>query len=182
MTTLEPLEQFKEKLKKDSVIKEEKNEDGINIICINSLPMSAKQLNSNRRTIYEYHPFIIKSADKQKFSDEIKPDIEELKLEILAVRKFKDKIPMLEKIAIIQQDSGEVFLIEDLLVSYDKFKDDSLLKNKALQLLADVKKIFRNGDFKMENIVYDTNTAKLLFTDVFPSEAHLINRKEEISV
>ena len=174
------LKQFKEKLKKDVIIKEEKDEDGINIISINSLPSSVKKVTSNRRDIYEYGAFIIKSADKQKFSGEIKPDIEELKLEILAVRKFKDKIPMLEKIAIIQQDSGEVFLIEELLVPYDKFKDDSLLKNKALQLLAEAKKIFRNGDFKMENIVYDTNTAKLLFTDVFPSEAHLINRNEEI--
>ena len=176
------VKQFKEELKKDSVIKEEKNEGGINIILINNLPSSVKKIKANRREIYEYGSFIIKSADKQKFSGEIKSDIEELKLEILAVRKFKDKIPMLEKIAIIQQDSGEVFLIEELLVPYDKFKDDSPLKNKALQLLENAKKIFRNGDFKMENIVYDTNTDKLLFTDVFPSEAHLINRKEEISI
>lgn len=174
------LEEFKERLNKDSItIKEEQASDGISIISISSLPSSAKKIISNRREIYEYGKFMIKSADKQKFSSENKPDIDELKLEILAVRKFKDKVPMLEKIAIVKQDAGKVFLIEELLVPYNKFKEDTLLNNKALLLLEEAKSIFKNGDFKVENIVYDTNETKLLFTDVFPSETHLINRKGE---
>jgi len=171
------LEEFKERLKADSItVKEEHVCDGINIIYISSLPTSAKKITSNRREIYEYGPFMIKSADKQKFSSDIKLNIEELKLEILAVKKFKNKIPILEKLAIItlQQDSEKVFLIEELLVPYDKFKENAQLKDRALQLLAKAKKIFKNGDFKIENIVYDANTDGLLFTDVFPSETHLI--------
>lgn len=169
------LKEFKDKLMEDSiVIEDEKMFDGINILTINSLPSSLNKIRSDRREIYEYGKFIIKSADKQKFSSENKTDIDELKLEILAVKKFGNKIPILEKLAIIQQDSGKVFLIEELLVPYDKFKDDIQLKEKASQLLVDARKIFKDGDFKMENIVYDNITSKLLFTDVFPSETHLI--------
>ena len=105
---------------------------------------------------------------------------EELKLEILAVRKFKDKIPMLEKLAIVQQDSGKVFLVEGLLIPYEEFKEDIKLKDKALQIVANTKKIFKNGDFKIENVVYDKNSNELLFTDVFPSEAQLINTTVEL--
>ena len=169
------LKEFKKKLIEDSVeIKDEQVCEEINIIILNSLPKAVNKILSNRREIYEYGRFIIKSADKQKFSSEIKSDLEELKLEILAVKKFRDKIPMLEKLAIIQQDFKRVFLIEELLVPYNRFKENNQLKEKASQLLSDAKKIFKDGDFKMENIVYDDATSKVLFTDVFPSEAHLI--------
>lgn len=173
------LEEFKEKLKRDSItITGDEKSDGINIITIDSLPRSVNKIRSNRRTIYEYGRFMIKSADKQKFCSEEKSDIDELKLEILAVRKFKEKVPMLEKIAIVKQDSEKIFLIEELLVPYEKFKKDDLLKNDALSLVERTRNVFNNGDFKLENIVYDPNESKLLFTDVFPSEKHLMNMKE----
>ena len=169
------LKEFKNKLIEDSItITDDQVDDGINIITVSNLPLSVKKILSNRREIYEYNKFIIKSADKQKFSSQIKSDLEELKLEILAVKKFRDKVPILEKLAIIQQDSEKVFLIEELLVPYDKFKENIQLKEKASRLLTDALKIFKDGDFKMENIVYDNSASKLLFTDVFPSEAHLI--------
>src|SRR3989344_3420741 len=172
------LKEFKNKLIEDSItITDDQVDDGINIITVSNLPPSVKKILSNRREIYEYNKFIIKSADKQKFSSQIKSDLEELKLEILAVKKFRDKVPILEKLAIIQQDSEKVFLIEELLVPYDRFKENIQLKEKASQLLADALKIFKDGDFKMENIVYDNGTSRLLFTDVFPSVAHLISKE-----
>ncbi len=84
----------------------------------------------------------------------------------------KDNIPILEKLAIIKTNN-KVFLIEELLISYEQLKHNDALNNRALELLKKAKKLFKNGDFKIENIVYDSNRNKLLFTDVFPSEAHL---------
>ena len=172
------LKEFKDKLIEDSItIKNEQINDGINIITINQLPSSIMKVQANRREIYEYGKFVIKSPDIQKFSNKTKSNLEELKLEILAIKKFKNRIPLLEKLAIVQQNFERYFLVEELLISYDKLKDNVNLKNEASKLVESAKKIFKNGDFKIENIVYDNNTKKLLFTDVFPSEAHLINEQ-----
>ena len=127
------------------------------------------KFNSNRRELYDFHPFIIKSPDAGKFGTYL-PAIEELKLEIEAYLKHRETVPMTEKIAVLHLKSSDVvYLVEKKITPYSKEVFESLgIHDAAEKLVQQTYERFKDSDIKIDNLGYDEEDSQLKFYDIFP--------------
>jgi len=166
---------FFEQLEETKVFVENiKKESKRSVICVNKMSSSVEQIPANRRRCLKFGLFIIKSCDREKIGGK-KSDYEEIELEVTAAEEFKNLVPILQKIAILfVKEDACYFLVEEFLVPFNEFKGDSELYKRAVKEENSAQSIFRAGDFDKKNLVYDKKRDKMMFTDVFPTEEHLI--------
>lgn len=149
-------------------------------LVINKLPPSIepKPKGKMRKYFGELPSFFVKDCDRGKYAESgtdintLVP-LEELKTEIEKYFEFKNKIPIVEKIAILHLEKfnqNNVFLVEKKLDIYD---EETLEK---MGFLEDAKKLIGKAnyickppnEFVLKNIGYDKWEKKLKFFDVFP--------------
>ena len=166
------LDLFKKKLQegKFKILKEFKVDD-FPEIRLNKIP--GKDIGkSNRRQLYDFEHFIIKSCDLHKFG--FNPDkLDDLREEVRACHKYEDKeIKFADKIAIIHVGKNS-FLVEKKLIpfEYERWEKSGLLK-EAKEILEVAQKKYPNlGDFKLEHIGLDPYDKTMKFFDVFPQKS-----------
>lgn len=129
-----------------------------------------------RTKLYDFSPFFIKSHDGGKFGDELLP-AQELRNEVKSWLEFRDKIPLVEKMAILHLGKldWEAFIVEKKVLPFNEFKKMDGFYERARKLFEVTAAKFPQQEFKLEHIGLDDD-GKLKFFDAFPKKMRTIIR------
>lgn len=130
-----------------------------------------------RTKLYDFPPFFIKNHDGGKFGDE-SHSADELRKEIKAWLEYRDKIPMVEKFAILHLEKldGEAFLVERKVIPFNELKKMDGFHERARKLFEVTSAKYPQQEFKIEHIGLDQDDNKLKFFDAFPSKMRTVIR------
>lgn len=130
-----------------------------------------------RTKLYDFSPFFIKSHDGGKFGDE-SHSADEIRKEIRAWLEFRDKIPMVEKFAILHLEkiNDEAFLVEKKVIPFSELKKMDGFYERARKFFEVTAARYPQQEFKLEHIGLDTDDNKLKFFDAFPSRMRTVIR------
>ena len=165
--------QFKNKLRNEKVtVIEEEIIEIIPELVVDKIPGTVVSKQGHMRDeLFDFEPFFIKSHDGGKFGQYSSP-ISEIRREVKAWHDFAEKIPIVEKIAILRLNKFErkVFLVEKKLEAFnEKEWQKKGLYEKAVALVDKAREEFPGvGDFQLTNLGLDSDTGEIKFFDVFP--------------
>lgn len=130
-----------------------------------------------RTKLYDFGPFFIKNHDGGKFGDE-SHSADELRKEVRGWIEFREKIPMVEKFAILHLEkiNGEAFLVEKKVMPFSELKKIDGFRESARKLFEVTSAKYPQQEFKIEHIGLDPDDLKLKFFDAFPSKMRTVIR------
>lgn len=129
-----------------------------------------------RTKLYDFSPFFIKSHDGGKLGDE-SHSADELRKEVKAWLEFREKIPMVEKFAILHLERAEreAFLVEKRVLPFSELKKIDGFYERARKMFEVASAKFPQQEFKLEHIGLDDD-GRLKFFDVFPKKMRTVIR------